>query len=126
MSLETPRLKREFKTMRRMVEIHCRDHCDANTGTPCPECSEFLAYAERRLEKCPYGDDKPVCAKCPVHCYRKQRREQAREIMRYAGPRMMLRHPWLALMHMFDKFRKVRHPMELRGSRRKFTRAPRA
>jgi Nitrous oxide-stimulated promoter len=26
-----------------------------------------------------------------------------REVMRYAGPRMILRHPWLALMHVVDK-----------------------
>jgi len=110
--------------MRRMVEIHCRDH--HGTARPCPDCEDFLAYAEQRLEKCPYGEEKPVCAKCPVHCYRKHRRVQAREIMRYAGPRMMLRHPWLALMHLFDNCRKVRHPMELRGSRRKFTNAPRS
>ncbi|MTW23034.1 hypothetical protein GJ668_18465 [Allochromatium palmeri] len=27
--------------------------------------------------------------------------------MRYAGPRMPLRHPWLALLHMLDKLRQV-------------------
>ncbi|MBL37570.1 MAG: hypothetical protein CMP07_04095 [Xanthomonadales bacterium] len=124
MSLQTPRLKREFKTMRRMVEIHCRDH--HGTTRPCPDCEDFLSYAEQRLDKCPYGEEKPTCAKCPVHCYRKQRREQARDIMRYAGPRMMLHHPWLALMHVLDKFRKVRHPMELRGSRRDFSKTPRS
>ncbi|MFO8151844.1 nitrous oxide-stimulated promoter family protein, partial [Thioalkalivibrio sp.] len=72
MTLETPRLKREFKTMQRMVEIHCRDH--HGTAQPCPDCREFLDYAEQRLAKCPYGEEKPTCAKCPVHCYRKQRR----------------------------------------------------
>jgi hypothetical protein len=29
-------------------------------------------------------------------------REQVRAIMRYAGPRMLLRHPVLALMHVWD------------------------
>jgi hypothetical protein len=29
----------------------------------------------------------------------------AREVMRYAGPRMLSRHPWLALMHFFDTLR---------------------
>jgi hypothetical protein len=27
---------------------------------------------------------------------------------------MTLRHPWLSLMHLVDKVRKVEHPMELR------------
>jgi hypothetical protein len=35
-------------------------------------------------------------------------------VMRYAGPRMLRRHPWLALCHMVDKLRRVEHPMVLR------------
>ncbi|MDT8449091.1 MAG: nitrous oxide-stimulated promoter family protein [Wenzhouxiangellaceae bacterium] len=119
---QTPRLERELATMERMVEIWCADR---HGGGPCAECRDFLAYAEQRLAKCPYGAAKPTCAKCPVHCYRRARREQARAIMRHAGPRMMYRHPWLALRHVLDKLRPVRHPMELRGSRRGFSRRPR-
>lgn len=102
--------------MEHMVAIYCADHHHGDN--PCEECRAFLAYAEKRLEKCPYGDAKPACAKCPVHCYKRQQRETARAIMRYSGPRMTWRHPWLALMHMVDKFRKVEHPMALRGRRR--------
>mgnify|MGYP001231039661 CR=1 FL=1 len=85
---------------------------------PCGACREFLDYAEQRLEKCPYGEDKPTCAKCPIHCYKRAQREQAKEIMRYAGPRMTYRHPWLALTHLLDKLRKVEHPMETRRKQR--------
>ena len=66
----------------------------------------------------PYGEGKPTCAKCPIHCYKRVQREQAREIMRYAGPRMTYRHPWLALTHLLDKLRKVEHPMEARRKQR--------
>jgi hypothetical protein len=119
--LATPRLKREFLTMQRMVEIWCAGHHGRRAGDgPCADCSEFLGYAARRLEKCPYGEAKPTCAKCPIHCYKRAQREQARQIMRYAGPRMTLRHPWLSLMHLVDKLRKVEHPMEIR--RRKSSR----
>jgi hypothetical protein len=117
--LVTPRLRREYRTMECMVGIWCADHhgpAQADAG-PCEECRAFLAYAARRLEKCPYGEDKPTCAKCPIHCYKRAQREQAREIMRYAGPRMTLRHPWLALMHMLDKLRNVEHPMAIRRRR---------
>lgn len=128
MALATPRLRREFKTMQRMVEIYCRDHCAAahGTGIRCPDCEAFLDYAGQRLAKCPYGEAKPVCARCPIHCYKNQRRDQARRIMRHAGPRMTLSHPWLALMHVVDRFRRVRHPMEMRGSKRRFSSTPRA
>jgi hypothetical protein len=27
---------------------------------------------------------------------------------------MTLRHPWLSLMHLVDKLRRVEHPMEIR------------
>jgi hypothetical protein len=114
--LLTPRLAREFRTMECMVGIWCADHHarDAGQHRPCTQCREFLDYAARRLEKCPYGEAKPTCAKCPVHCYKRAQREQARVIMRYAGPRMTLRHPWLSLMHVMDKMRRVEHPMEIR------------
>jgi len=95
-----------------MVEIYCRDHHGADE--PCRTCRDFLSYAERRLEKCPYGEAKPTCAKCPIHCYKPAPRELAREIMRYAGPRMTFRHPWLSLTHLADKLRRVEHPMALR------------
>jgi hypothetical protein len=116
MPLTTPRLRREFRTMQRMVDIWCRDTHGAD-GAPCGDCRAFLAYAERRLEKCPYGEDKPTCAKCPVHCYKRAQRELARDIMRYAGPRMVWRHPWLSVMHVVDKLRRVEHPMAMRGGR---------
>ena len=96
-----------------MVGIYCRDHHDPATGQPCDDCAEFLDYAGQRLMKCPYGQEKPTCAKCPVHCYKPMQREQARVVMRYAGPRMILRHPWLSFLHMTDKLRRVEHPMEI-------------
>ena len=103
MTLETPRLKREHRTMQCMVEIFCRDHHHADgADQPCADCQRFLDYAERRLEKCPYGEAKPTCAKCPIHCYKPAPREHAKVVMRYAGPRMTVRHPAMAVAHLFD------------------------
>lgn len=114
--LQTGRLRREWRTMQVMVDIYCagQGHGHGLDGGRCADCQGFLDYAERRLEKCPYGPAKPTCAKCPIHCYKPQPRELAREIMRYAGPRMMLRHPWLSLTHLADKVRHVEHPMDVR------------
>ena len=114
MDLGGRRLDREYRTMRCMVQIYCAGHHAIADGALCVECREFLEYAQRRLEKCPFGEDKPVCAKCPIHCYKHAQREQARSIMRYSGPRMVLRHPWLSLTHMLDKLRRVEHPMDAR------------
>ena len=58
--------------------------------------------ARRRLAGCPYGPEKPTCANCQIHCYGPQQREATRVMMRYAGPRMMWRHPLLAIAHVLD------------------------
>lgn len=108
------RLGREFRTMGFMVEIYCRDHHRPAGEGLCQHCAEFLSYAGRRLEKCPYGKDKPTCTNCPIHCYKRDPREFAGRVMRYAGPRMMTRHPWLAIRHLLDGRRRVDHPMALR------------
>lgn len=112
------RLAREQLTMTRMVGIYCTAHHDPCGGNLCASCREFLDYAEVRLRKCPYGDHKPTCANCPVHCYKPARKEEAREIMRFAGPRMLLRHPLLAIAHQLDSFRKATHPRELTREQR--------
>jgi predicted amidophosphoribosyltransferase len=117
-SIETGRLRRERVTMQRMVEIYCAGHHATSGPAPCAECEDFLAYVDKRLEKCPYGPEKPTCARCPIHCYKPEPREHARTIMRYAGPRMVWRHPWLSLMHFVDKARRVEHPMEARRRER--------
>lgn len=68
----------------------------------CTECSELHAYVMLRLDRCPFGETKPTCAACPIHCYKPDRRQQIRDVMRYAGPRMLWRHPIYALWHLWD------------------------
>src|SRR5512134_3605115 len=96
-----PRLARELKTIRAMVRIYCCDHHTAGAA-PCGECALLMDYATRRLDRCVFGDDKPTCANCKVHCYNVAMREQVRVVMRYAGPRMIRRHPLLAIAHIVD------------------------
>jgi len=112
----TPRRRREYRTIAAMLRIWCVDRHGRAVSRDglCPECGELLAYAGQRLARCPYGESKPTCAKCPIHCYRRAQRERVREVMRYAGPRMLWRHPWQALMHILDKLRPARDPRSLR------------
>lgn len=104
-------LERELLTIAKMVGIYCKDH--HGNDELCEQCSIFMDYAEVRLDKCPFGHDKPTCSNCPVHCYKTDYRDQARAIMRYAGPRMLLRHPVLTIAHYIDGLRQARHPREL-------------
>ena len=101
-----PRIRQEQGTIDAMLDIYCRDH-HGSTGALCADCEQLRVYAHQRLDTCPFQEEKPVCNRCEVHCYSRPRREQVRQVMRYAGPRMPLRHPWLALRHMLDKLRQV-------------------
>jgi hypothetical protein len=89
----------EQETILAMIRIYCRAH-HGDAVELCDECCELRDYALARLGKCPFGPDKPVCSKCPIHCYRPEMRDRVREVMRYAGPRMTLRHPALAVSHL--------------------------
>lgn len=95
--------KMELTTLEKMMLIHCRDIHKPEKAGLCSECLELLDYARKRTEKCVFGDNKPVCSQCPVHCYRPAKREDIRKIMKYSGPRMLKRHPILAVRYMYRK-----------------------
>ncbi len=99
-----PRINRESNTIAAMIHLYCREHhsCDGL----CPRCTVLLDYARKRLEKCPFQEDKTTCAKCPVHCFKPAMREETRGVMRYSGPRMIYRHPMMAILHLIDGRRK--------------------
>ncbi|MFC1863612.1 nitrous oxide-stimulated promoter family protein [Thermodesulfobacteriota bacterium] len=105
MSGKHPRLEREDKTVEAMIRLYCSRLHRAKKNL-CPECEGLLSYARASLDRCPFQEGKTTCAKCPVHCYKPDMREKAREVMRYSGPRMVYRHPILAIYHLFDKLRK--------------------
>lgn len=100
-------LAREHQTVQKMITLYCRAHHNPTGNQLCADCESLAAYAHQRLDRCPFGVNKPTCANCPVHCYQPDRREQIRKIMRYAGPRMLFHHPILALLHLIDNFRKL-------------------
>ena len=81
-----------------MIRIYCSSRHSSDEEL-CAECDALHQYAMRRLDQCPFGPDKPTCAKCPIHCYKPRMRERIREVMQFAGPRMLLRHPILAAQH---------------------------
>ena len=111
-------LARELVTIMKMTEMYCSAHHGGSGRALCEECGEFVDYAAVRLKKCPYGEGKPTCFNCPIHCYKPARKAQSRAIMRYAGPRMLLRHPLLTIAHKLDGIRDARHPRELTREKR--------
>lgn len=91
-------MERERKTIVAMIKMYCSAH-HRQGARLCGECAGLLGYASLRLDKCPFGKDKPACAKCTTHCYSPAMRAKVTSVMRYAGPRMISKHPVLAFFH---------------------------
>ena len=100
MGVMHPRIARENKTIAAMIALYCRRQ--HSVSATCAECRNLLDYARERLEKCPFQESKPTCAKCPVHCYKREMRAKVREVMRFSGPRMIYHHPVMAIRHLID------------------------
>ncbi|OOE72271.1 nitrous oxide-stimulated promoter family protein [Salinivibrio sp. ML290] len=112
----TGELATEFKTVSCMIKIYCRHH---HQGKPlCSECQHLRDYAEVKLDRCPYGQDKPTCNRCPIHCYKKAEKQQMKTVMRYAGPRMLLFHPFLAFRHLYHERKAVPSSLTPKNSNR--------
>lgn len=94
------RIEREKKTIGQMVSLYCRRK--EHNRELCIDCTGLLVYAHKRLDVCKFGNAKPACQKCPVHCYSPARRIQISTVMRYAGPRMLLCYPLAAIRHLLN------------------------
>lgn len=99
------RIDREKKTIRSMISLYQRRCPDAQADVE--HYQALNAYADKRLDKCVFGEEKPACKQCPIHCYQPAKREEMKQIMRWAGPRMLWRHPILTIRHLIDDRRPV-------------------
>ena len=100
--MECPRILQEKNSIKIMIEMYCR----GKHGTPaglCETCNELLEYAWKRLENCKFGEQKPNCSRCPIHCYRPDMREKIIAVMRYSGPRMIFKQPLEVMRHLLRK-----------------------
>ncbi|MGI5922084.1 MAG: nitrous oxide-stimulated promoter family protein [Syntrophomonadaceae bacterium] len=93
----------EIKTLNKMITYYCQKMHGGKPDRLCHDCDRLLNYAIQRIDKCFYGDNKPVCSKCTVHCYKPAMREEIKKVMKYTGPRMMLISPLLSLRYMYRK-----------------------
>ena len=100
--------RREKEVVGQMIAIYCHGTHHTSAGQLCPQCQALNAYAMERSEKCPFMEQKTFCSNCTVHCYRKDMAQQIRQVMRYAGPRMLLHHPLMALRHVWESAREKR------------------
>lgn len=103
METMTPHQLKDIRLIAKFVEVYCAGKHGGQLRQPfplpgglgerrmCPECAEFMAYAIAKRAKCPLEAEKPSCKHCRIHCYGSVQREKVREIMGYAGRKLMLR-----------------------------------
>jgi len=99
------RIQREKQTIQKMLKLYERKHPLANASPG--HYQQLFDYASKRLDRCAYGEQKPACKHCPIHCYQPAKREEMKQIMRWGGPRMLFHHPILTVLHLIDDRRPV-------------------
>lgn len=96
------RIEREKRTVGIMIKMYCDNNHD-KIGSICSECNELTEFANERINRCVFQNDKPVCSECKIYCYRQDMRDKIKTVMRYAGPRMIFHHPIIGIRHLIDK-----------------------
>jgi superfamily II helicase len=94
------KIQYEKQTVERMLMVYCKHK---HKTQPCAECDALKNYAYTRLDKCRFGEAKPACKNCPIHCYQPEMRNKMREVMRFSGPRMLLYYPKDFIIHLLRK-----------------------
>ncbi|KXY28647.1 hypothetical protein AT268_15330 [Bacillus cereus] len=94
------RIEREEKTISIMIDMYCKN--EHKQDTICEKCQKLKDYAYFRLSKSPFQEKKPACQNCKIHCYKPDMKSLVKEVMKRSGPRMILKHPYLTLMHAVD------------------------
>ena len=97
------KIGKDVRVLADFVEIYCRENhgneireafaaSDANLlaalgnrgPVVCTDCRKLLQHGISKRIQCPL-DPKPMCKKCPSHCYAPGYREKVRQVMRFSG-----------------------------------------
>lgn len=74
-----------------------------NKSELCDKCKELVDCMMERVQNCPNGHEQN-CEDCETKCQRGEDAERIREVMRFAAPRMLARHPIMTLRYLRKKF----------------------
>ena len=100
--------QQEKQLVGEMIELYCHCQHHSTKGVLCADCQALSSYANLRIESCPFMETKTFCSACKVHCYQPAMREKIRTVMRWAGPRMLPKHPVLSMRHVMVTLRSRR------------------
>lgn len=97
----------EKAIVNKMIRLYCKSKHKTKEGL-CQDCNQLNEYAFARLERCPFGEKKPTCGSCSIHCYKPEMKLRIKEVMRFAGPRMLLVNPIYTLQHFYKEYKRKR------------------
>jgi Nitrous oxide-stimulated promoter len=93
----------DILTLQSLFPIYCGKYHSSEKGELCDSCSAELEYAIHKTKICPEKDQGKTCSDCKVHCFEAEHRERIKEIMRFAGPRLIWSHPLLSVRYIYLK-----------------------
>ena len=98
------RIDKDRRTLEAMARIYCRAHHDGEQDAAglCPTCRETVDATLARTVACPFGHELN-CQDCEIHCQHGDAQARIKEIMAYAAPRMLLRHPLMTAEYLRKK-----------------------
>ena len=118
-----PKELKAWEKEKKLIPVMIKKYCHGKHGTRgeelCEECRALTEYALFRLEKCPFKVNKKFCSFCKIHCYKPDMREKIKDVMKWAGPRMIFTHPVFAFKHVFQMIsykRKLRKEAKAKGN----------
>lgn len=95
------RIEKEKIIVEKMIRLYC--HRKEGNKDLCIECQKLLVYAKKRLDRCHFQNEKTTCNQCPIHCYSPEMKHRIKNIMRWAGPRMLVFYPIVAIKHILQE-----------------------
>ena len=103
---KTQKELKAWEKEKKLIPVMIKKYCHGKHGTRgeglCEDCRALTEYALFRLEKCPFKVNKKFCSFCKIHCYKPDMREKIKDVMKWAGPRMIFTHPVFAMGHVFQ------------------------
>lgn len=123
------RRKEEEALYLAMAELYCkkkghdgRTEVFEKDGTPlryrgkplllCENCARMALRAVRQTRHCPHMAYKTFCHECPRPCHKPD--PEIRDMMRFSGPRVLLRHPLMYFRFLKFLLRSKKHQASLR------------
>ena len=95
--------EREMKTIRAMIAIYCQDHHHVAAGSCAMRARRCSSMLRPDLANARGVTRNPCVPTARSIAIKPAMRDQVRQVMRYAGPKMLLRHPLLAVSHLLQK-----------------------